>query len=218
MSLLSTYQSLLTEKIATSSTAFHSAQNRLDAINEATANIVEAYDIPSLIKKGTLSFTSGVGVFPTDYVRMIKLWVVVNSTVQEFTYMPVDQFDEQSANNANYWWTVDYDTGTAALAPYIVPTTVTSANIRYYRTTPTLVNPSDDSLLPVYYDDAVAYWAASILMRNESNFAKAKEYDEKRDQSLNSAIQAVRKLGGVKQNERLRSTFESFPILSGRTP
>lgn len=215
---LSTLKQLLTEKIGNSSTVFHDDTSRIAAINEAITNICEAYDIPQMIKKGTLAFTSGIAVIPTDYFRMVKLWYTNGSTNLEFTWMPPDNFDDQTATSALYYWTIDYNSITSGQSIYIVPNTITSCNIRYLKVPNVLSAASDQTSLPSFFDDATTYWAASILMRDEGNLQRAQDFDRKTAQSVNSAYQAANVQAGVKQNNRLRSLYEKYSILSNRTP
>ena len=214
MSTLATYKTRLTEKIAQSSTAFHTNETRVNAINEAISNMAEAYDIPDLIKKAPITFASGQADKPTDYFRMVKLFLT-DDVEREFTYLIEDLFDVQDANSAEDYWTEDFVISTGTRRLLVVPNTETDFTARYVRIPTVLTNDADESGIDYHFDDVVAYWSASILLRNEgtASLGKSQEMERKARETCVIAIGSKRKRGGVKQGERLRSRFEKYPLL-----
>ena len=184
------------------------------AINEALQNITEGYDIPDYIKKASLIFAAGEADIPSEFFRMVKIWLTSDPN-REFTYIPEDIFDVQTPLSSNDYWTIDFDEITQTRRFFIVPTNQTAFTIRYIKRPVTLAVDTDDSGLAVNFDDVVAYWSAHILLRNEENYNKADSMEKKARELCIMAIQSKRKQGGVKQGERLRSRFEKYPLLSG---
>lgn len=221
MSQLSTYLTLLTQKLSQSNTGFHTSADRNAAINEAILKIADNYEVPELRKKpvptGTITFTNGLAVKPSDFLRMIKLWdTIIPPPFGEYTYLVNDLFDDQPPNASSLFWTVDFDPTTSTQKFYIAPFTSTPSvlNMRYI-VLPTVLNqPTDESGLTFQWDNAVAYKAASILFNNEHNPAGG-VMEQSANTEIQKAYEAISKQGGVKQGERLRSRFEKYPLLNG---
>ncbi len=221
MSTLSTYLTLLTQKLAQSNTGFHTSADRNAAINEAILKIADNYEVPELRKKpvpnGTITFTNGLATIPSDFLRMIKLWdTIIPPPFGEYTYLVNDLFDDQAVNNSNLYWTVDFDPTSATQKFYIIspnPSPVT-VNMRYIVKPTVLSQPNDESGLTSQWDNAVAYKAASILFNNEHNPA-GQVMEMNSSMEIQKAYEAISKQGGVKSGERLRSRFEKYPLLNG---
>jgi hypothetical protein len=217
MSQLSVYLQLLIQKLAQSNTGFHTAADRTATVNEAILKIADNYEVPELRKRplpaGTITFLNGLSPIPADLLRVVKLWDPVQPTL-EYTYIVNDLFDQQSPNAANLFWTIDFNPVTATQQMYIVPSNLASKtlNLRYIALPTVLVNPTDESGLTTQWDNAVAYKAASILLNNERNPAGGL-MEQSATMEIEKAIQAIRKVGGVKTGERLRSRFEKYPLL-----
>ncbi len=211
MSTLSTYKSALTYRLASSNTAYHSDDERKSAINEAIGDIAERYDISALYKRATLTITSGTCNLPTDCLRVVKIWDPTTQTI-EYEYITEDDYD-QRASTESYYWTIDYDTATALRKMKFLPTTATSAYIRYIKVPATLSADADTSDLPTQFDDAVAYKAAAILLRNERSFDAYKAMDMEGDSMTIKAINALKWQGGVKSGTRLKSRYEKYSLL-----
>lgn len=215
---LATYLQLLTQKLAQSNTGFHTTEDRVESINEAILSIADKYEIPQLRRKpypnGTITFTNGVADFPLDMLRVVKLWNPTPTPV-EYTYLVNDLFDDQPPNSVNTVWTIDYDVSTGTQRMFIAPSVVspTVLNMRYIANPTILVNSNDQSGIDFHWDYAVAYKAASILLNNERN-PSAPIMEEEANMEIKKAYEAVRKSGGVKQGERLRSRFEKYPLLN----
>lgn len=214
MSVLSTYKTLVSQKLATSGTGFFTTEAREAAINEAIGDIYGAYDIPDLFKVAPLTFASGMADKPSDYFRMIKVWDATEAT-PEYTYLPEDLFD-QAAANGSWYWTEDYDTGTGRRRLFIKPTSTTTVRIRYVRTPTTLVDDGDESLLPVQFDDVIAYGATAILANNSNQFDKYKAMKAEYEGMAAKAYGSLKNRGGIKQGSRLRSRFEKMGVLNNR--
>lgn len=220
MSQLSTYLILLTQKLAQSNLGFHTEPIRIQAINEAILKIADNYEVPELRRKpvpsGTITFTNGLATIPSDFLRMIKLWdTIIPPPFGEYTYLINDLFDDQPPNSSNLFWTRDFDPVTSTQKFYITPYSSTPSvlNMRYIVLPTVLAQSSDESGLSSQWDNAVAYKAASILLNNERN-PSAGIMDQSASQEIEKAYEAISKMGGVKQGERLRSRFEKYPLLN----
>lgn len=209
-STLSTLKTLLTQKLGQSNTGFHSEPNREAAINEAIGDIAEAYgqNIIELIKRDTLTLVSGEAADPADFLRMMKVW---DTDDNEFTFLTPDEFDPIDDDSGGNYWTRDYSTTASAVRIMVKPTDVTSLNIRYVIVPTTLSDDADTTEIPTLFDEGIAYMAASILYKNEHNPA-FQFMDEAASRSIMSSLQSIRKHGGSKQGERLRSRYESYPM------
>lgn len=229
MSTLATYQTLLSEKLATTSTTFFTAQMRLNAINYALNDLYNQYDVPELMKVGTISsgtsYSSGplISDFPSDYGRMVKLWWTDTDGVNnELTYITPDQFDDLDYTDTGaYFWTEDWDThATAGRKLFYAPNTLLASgtlHTRYVKKIVALAVDTDDSGINTSWDDAVAYVAASILLEN----AKDNKADTMRAMGSRAASQAYggqKNRGGVKGYARLRSVYEKYSILDNTHP
>jgi hypothetical protein len=220
MSTLSTYLTLLTQKLAQSNTGFHTSADRNAAINEAILKIADNYEIPELRKKpvpsGTITFTNGLATIPSDFLRMIKLWdTIIPPPFGEYTYLVNDLFDDQAINNSSLFWTIDFDPVSATQKFYIIspnPSPIT-VNMRYIVLPTVLVNPNDESGLTAQWDNSVAYKGASILFNNEHNPAGG-VMEQSFNTEIIKAYEAISKIGGVKAGERIRSRFEKYPLLN----
>lgn len=218
MSSLSVYLQLVIQKLAQSNTGFHTTSFRIAAINEAILKMADNYEIPELrvkpVPSGTIIFTNNVVDIPSNFLRMIKLWDPIQPTL-EYTYLVNDLFDQQAANNTDLYWTTDFDPTTSTQRFYITTNSVSpvTLNMRYIKLPTVLANGNDESGLSAQWDNAVAYKAASILLNNERN-AAAGIMEESAVKEIEKAYEAIRKVGGVKQGERLRSRFEKYPLLN----
>lgn len=216
MSSLAVYKALVTEKLGTSSTSFHTDQARTDAINEAISDICNSYDIPAMFIRSTLTFSSGLAAIPSNFFRMVKVWDPTTET-NEFTYITTDLFDGLSSTDGNYW-TIDYDISSSTRKFNVLPTATTTVNVRYVKRPTVLVSSSDESGLPIDWDDAVAYGAAAILANNAKDFNKMKSMEVQAEKMASRAYGATKNVGGVKGYSRLRSAYEKYSILDGNHP
>lgn len=218
MSQLSTYLQLLIQKLAQSNLGFHTESFRIQSINEAILKIADNYEVPELRVKplltGIITFVNNVTDIPADFLRMIKLWDVVQPTL-EYTYVINDLFDQQAPNNAQLLWTTDYDPSTNTQRFFITTNSISpvTLNMRYIKLPKVLNQPNDESGLTSQWDNAIAYKAASILLVNERNASSA-IMEENAVKEIEKAYEAIRKVGGVKTGERLRSRFEKYPLLN----
>lgn len=212
MSTLSQYKSLLTQKLATSSTSFYSSEARTAAINEAITDLYNQYDIPQLIKRATLTVASGLATIPSDMARMVKIWDATDAN-PEYLYQTPDQFDQLATTESAYW-TIDYDTTSGTQKIFIKPTSETSLRMRYIITPTTLVADADESKLPTVWDDVVAYGAAATLLYNAKDFNKANSMRAACNAAASRAYGFVKNQGGIKSGSRLRSWFEKWDVLN----
>lgn len=218
MSQLSTYLQLLIQKLSQSNLGFHTEAFRIQSINEAILKIADNYEVPELRVKplltGTITFTNYVADIPTNFLRMVKLWDIPQPTL-EYTYVVNDLFDQQAPNNAELLWTTDYDPSTDTQRFFITSNSPSPVilNMRYIKLPKVLNQPNDESGLTSQWDNAVAYKAAAILLTNERNASSA-IMEENAKEEIKKAYEAIRKVGGVKTGERLRSRFEKYPLLN----
>lgn len=94
------------------------------AANSARRYILMNYEVRDFIKTGTLTFTSGIASFPSDYFRAVKMIKTTDSTYEYYS-VDEDQFDE----NLSRHFTIKDDSGTRKF--FIQPTSVTSTTLRY---------------------------------------------------------------------------------------
>lgn len=213
MATLSTYTTLLNQKLGRSTTNFWTPEMKTQAINNAVSDVLLEYAPPSHMKRDTLTFASGKVAKPADYFRMVKLWD--NTTKVEFEYIVEDEFDDLSATSSGYW-TEDYDTTDNTRKLFIRPTTQTATNIRYVKNPVILVAGTDESGLEKEWDDAVAHISASMLFANAGETESFQLHDELSKGEKRKAWLAIKKRGGVKQGERLRSKYERVSQLNKR--
>ena len=168
MSTLSRYRALVTEKLAQSSTTFHTKESRDDAINEAVGTIAEQYEIPELIVRDVLTWTVATGgnyaTIPASFFRMHKLWSTSSTELgREWTYVTPDEFDSLADTSGDYW-TEDYRVASSSRVFFLKPTTITSTNIRFQKTPVTMSQASDDSGISSHWDEVIAYWGQCMVV------------------------------------------------------
>lgn len=213
MATLSTYTTLLNQKLGRSTTNFWTPEMKTQAINNAVSDVLEEYAPPSHVRRGTLTFASGKVAKPADYFRMVKLWD--NTTKVEFEYIVEDEFDDLSATSSGYW-TEDYDTTDDTRKLFIRPTTQTATNIRYVKSPLVLSAGTDESGLETEWSEAVAHMSASALFANAGETESFQLHEQLGRQQRAKAWLAIKKRGGVKQGERLRSKYERVSQLNKR--
>lgn len=214
MSTLSTYLTGLTYKLAQSSTAFFTEPMRIAAINEAITKLTESYEIPDLVIRSSLTFSSGTVAIPSNFQRMIKMWDT-STEATEYTYLINDIFDNIITQNQDTkYWTIDYSTTTSTRRFYVNPDDTTTVYVRYLKNPTTLSVGGDESGVSSYFDDAIAYWSAAILFKNSGDYPKSQTMELASRQAIQMAFQSVVQVGGRKQHARVRSVYESVPILT----
>lgn len=218
MSTFSTYNSIIEQKIANTSEVFFTAQMKRQAANDAIQSILDNYDPPELIKRATLSPSSGVASKPSDYYKMVKLWAVDDDGLQtnEYVYVVPDEFDRM-ADTAAYFWTEDYNVSAAAIRLLIKPTSVTSLQIRYVIAPTEMTDDSTDSGLGSNWDEAVAYGTVAKLLQNDGRYQEAQEFERLFKERVAQVYASEKNPGGIKQNNRLKSKYERISQLGNNT-
>lgn len=75
MSNYTTYDAVISNKLANTSEIFYDAEMKREACNQVVRQILDWYDIPEMTVKGHITFDSnGIATKPSDYTRMVKLW------------------------------------------------------------------------------------------------------------------------------------------------
>lgn len=209
MSTFSTYNTLLEQKLANVSELFYDTEMKRQETNNTIKEILQKYDVPEMMKRATLTITSGKVAKPTDYVRMAKLWEIdVNGIeLNEHLYLVPDIFDEKAATAA-YWWTEDYDTTDDTRKLFIRPTSTTSLEIRYIKSFTEMTDDLTDSGLSSNWDEAVAMVATSKLLKSANRYDESQQYEAAGWQQVAEAYLSLKNPGGIKQNNRLKSKYE----------
>jgi hypothetical protein len=215
MSLFSTYDSLVSSKIANNSEVFFDADMKRQAANDVTKEILQEYDIPEMVKVATLTIASGIATIPTDYFRMVKLWSIDSSSIQEqeYQYVIPDSMDSM-ATTASYYWTEDYDTSSAVRVLKIRPTSVTSLQIRYVIKPTEMTSGSVNNGLSAQWDECIAYGCAMKLFQNSSRWDESREFERLFKKKTAEVYSSIKNPGGFKQSNRVRSRFERISLLN----
>jgi hypothetical protein len=216
MSTFATYNTLIEQKIATTSELFFDTDMKRQACNDTVKEILQQYDVPEMIVRATQSFTSGVGTKPSTYFRMVKLWASNATTgveTNEYIYRQPDEFDSLASTEA-YWWTEDYNVSAAAFRLLIRPTSVTSLNIRYIKTPSDMSTDAIDCGLSSSWDECIALGTTVKLYNIAKLYNEARETERIYKTKLAQVYQAFKNQGGIKQNNRIKSKFERINRLT----
>ncbi|REK57570.1 MAG: hypothetical protein DWQ49_08875 [Bacteroidetes bacterium] len=205
MSTLSTYKTLLTRKLATSSNNYYSAEARTQAINDAIRQFTDEYRPVELRKKADIAIAKDaddyyIGALPSDLSttnRIVKLWEEANK--RELVYVDPNQFYHMSGDVYTY----DYAASASALRLFIAPTDITTLEAHYIADPTTLTADSDDSGLTQKSDELIALYAAEKLFqegKDANGMALVESMKAK-------AVRAWHNQYGV-TSKRLKSRFE----------
>jgi hypothetical protein len=213
MSTYSTLNTLVEQKLANTSEIFYDPEMKRQAANDTVTEILQEYDIPEFIRKptttGLFTFTSGKASKPTDYFRMVKMWDVDSTGIEDKEYMYKEPADfDQLATTDSYYWTEDYDASDSTRKLYIKPTTTTSVYIRYIKTPTEMTDDSIDCGLSTQWNEAIALGTVMRLYRNAKMYDEAREMERLYRQKKADTYMAVKSTGGIKENKRLRSKYE----------
>lgn len=220
MSSYTEYNTQVNYLLGTTSEDFWTAAMRVKAINNAIKRFLNAYDLPEMIKRSTITFDSlGIGKKPSDYFRMVKLWDVDSDgkETNEYIYIPPDEYDKQ-ATSASYYYTEDYDTTDAAIRLKCLPIDAGTLQVRYVKAYTTVVTTaSTDSGLSSKWDENVACLAANYLLQNsgeEVESAKANGVMNRYREITPNGISANQYPGGWQHAPRIQSIYEKRSLLN----
>jgi len=190
---------------------------KVQAINDAIEELLEEYDIPEFSKRAIITFDSnGLAALPSDYFRMIKLWNVDSSSVEEseYLYITEDNFDKKASTDA-YYWTEDYIIADAARKLKVLPIASGTLQIRYIKTH-TAVNSTDtaDSGLAARWDKVVAASACKNLLDNAGQDKEAEKWAKNAMQWKINVWSALKGRGGFKEGSRVKSRYERISLLN----
>lgn len=165
MSLLSTYKSLLDQKLRNTSTRSFSESERENAINFATKDVSRFKDWDERKKTTTLTLTSGVvDTLPSDFGRPVILYET-DKTPSSSQFNRVSQ--EAFLEDITQTYTLLDISGTRSMK--IFPTSQTSLELLYIEAVTTMVDDGNDSTLDSKYDEAVVFWAAARLLKSQKD-------------------------------------------------
>ena len=221
MSTFATYDNLIEQKLADTSEVFFTAEVKAQATNDTINEILREYDIPEFMVRpsttGQITFASGKADFPSDYVRMIKLWKNGASGVEQniYTYIVPDDFDQLS-DTAAYFWTEDYDPDDDTRKLFLKPISDTAIECRYIKSATTLVVATDESGLASTWDECVAYGATMRCLQQASLYDEARELERLYMEKRAEVYLSVKNPGGIKQGSKLKSRWGRYSLL-GKT-
>lgn len=217
MSTFNQYNDILEAKIGNTSELFYDEGMKKLEFNSTLLEIVQMYDVPTMSRIMDLAFdTDGVCDVPEDFVRMRKLFSVDTDGVQtrEFVYVsPVDT-DGLGSSSSGYW-TMDYDKTSFSMKLKIYPNEATTLRARYYAKPAELVDTTTESGLERNWDEAVAYGTVARIYGNAGRYEESAYYENLYNKFLAKAWALVRNPGGVKQNNKLKTTLRSTNFLGG---
>ena len=215
MSTFATYNTLIEQKIANTSETFFDTEMKRQAANDTVKEILQEYDVPEMIIRATQTFASGIGTKPATYFRMVKLWATDSAGVEtnEYKFLPPADFDAKAATDG-YFWTEDYNVSAAAFRLLLRPTSVTSLNIRYIKQPTEMTSDSIDSGLASSWDEATALGVATKLFQIAKMYKEAQEIERLYRAKKAEVYLAVKNVGGIKENNRLRSKYERMNLLN----
>lgn len=213
MSVFTTYNTIVEQKLANNSEVFFTSEMKRQAANEVTKEIVQQYDLPELIRRpstsGTLIVASGVAAFPSDYFRLVKFWLEDSDNIEsaEFIYIRPEEFDGLS-DTAAYFWTEDYDPSDDTRKFFFKPTTETAIHMRYIQQATEMTTDSTDNGLSSQWDDIIGFLTVARLLQNAGRYDEAQFFENTGNARLRDVYGSVKNPGGVKQNARFRSKYE----------
>lgn len=217
MSLYSTYNTLTERCLSDTTETFYESATKAQAINDAIEELLESYDIPEFIKRSTITFDSdGLAAIPSDYFRMVKLWDVDSNGVEtnEYKYIVEDKFDKKSSSDAHFW-NEDYIVADAERKLKVLPTDSDELQIRYVKVHGEVdTTGATDSGLQSRWDKVVAYGAAKILLLDSGQYDEARIFEDEFMKRAAQVFGALKKRGGVKQANRIKSRWSRQSLLN----
>jgi len=215
MSNYNTYDAQVSNKIANTSEIFYDEAMKRQEMDNTIEEILRMYDIREFRRKTTIEFdSSGEADKPDDYFRMKKLWDVDSNGVQtsEYHFVEPDDLDGQ-ATTASFWWTEDWD-GTEFILKCF-PIDSDELQIRYIARPTALTNTTTDCGLSSDWDEAVVWGTIFRLYQNAGRYEESQTYKLYYDRALSKCWLATKNIGGIKQNNRIKSKWDRISLLGG---
>lgn len=180
MSTLSTYSTILSRKIGTSSNNYFSLEARIQAINDACREFTDRYKPKELRKKANVTIAVDAddyytGTVPSDLStpnNVVKFWE--KSSEREFIYMDPEQFYRYGTDI----WTIDYSVTAAGQKIFVGATDVTTLEMHYYKSPTVMASDADDSGLNSKSDELIALMAAQKLFSDAQDKDNLKRVTE----------------------------------------
>lgn len=218
MSNYNTYNTQVENRIANTSEIFYDEEMKREAMDNTIEEILRLYDVREFRRKTTITFDSdGEASKPADYFRMKKLWNVDSNGVEtaEYHFKEPEEMDGQSTS-ASYYWTED-DDGTGTMILKCWPTDSGELQIRYIARPTELTDTTTDCGLSSDWDEAVVFGTVFRLYQNAGRYDEAMNFKQFYDDALAKCWQATKNIGGIKQNNRIRSKWDRMSLLGGFT-
>ncbi len=196
MATLTTLQVAVLRRLGTSAIDLYTPDKQTEALNRARKKILMEHNIEDFIRETTISFTSGVGTLPSNYLRRVNpenpkkrdLWNDSAST--DYLKVSIARLDDEDSDT----WTIDNTTGTKQVK--IIDADTVTLNFRYIYLPDDMSDPSDDSGLPSYFDDAHALFAAVLLLKDEREIETAAVVEQYYKDELFLALSTEKKEKG----------------------
>jgi hypothetical protein len=158
-------------------TLFTEAEKTL-ALNTVRRRLILEYNLQEFIKVSSVAVASGVGTFPSDYVRIVKEKNAQGKTVSlwinEVYYEKVTP--TRFYDNIDYTWTVKQDTAGGSFEIY--PADSGTYNLRHIYKPSDMSDPTDQSGLPAQFDELHPLMAARQLLFDNRQYDSASAMDE----------------------------------------
>lgn len=198
----------LTDALGTAEQNLYTYDRRVRAINSTIQQLLTFYDIDQYRVTVNLNFNNGVAVVPDDMLRAIQ----IRNAAQNTSYLQVDflQFQEQVPNT----WIFQYNTVTDAQDIHVKPALTGQLEFSYTQMPAALVDGSDSLRLRDWWLQAIAYQAAAYLFKQTSNFNRAESAEKTANDFKAMAWQSERQKIVGKEEQRLRSVYETKPFLT----
>lgn len=214
MSTYNKYNEGIENSLGNSSEIFFEEPMKKEAVNWAVLEIAQMYAIQSLSKKASVtSDADGLIDYPSDYMRMIRLFDSANVSTK-YEYVEPLTMDDMG-DNESYYWTSDKVLDGDDEQIHIRPKAVANLTMRYYRLPTEIVNDTDESGLSKHWDKAVVSGAVYRLVENASGYQEATVYREAFENAVRKAWGHVRDIGGVKSNTKVKSIYARKRLLGG---
>ena len=166
-----------TARLGTNVTTLYTEAIKTNALNTTRLRLILDYNLEEFIKVDTVAVVSGVGTFPSDYLRLVK---ENNAKNQEVSLWLSDNYYTRVSttkfyDNVDYTWTIKQDTAGGSFEVY--PSTTATFNLRYFYK-PDDMSGSDDSGLPSQFDEIHPLMAARQLLFDNAQYDRAAALDE----------------------------------------
>ena len=217
MSSYNTYNNQVEAKIGNTSEIFYDESTKREEMNNTIEEVLRMYDIREFRRKTTITFdATGEASKPATYFRMKKLWDIDSNGVEESEYHFVEpELLDRQATTSAFWWTEDYDDDTSAFILKCFPIDSGTLQIRFIARPTELTDTTTDSGLSGDWDEAVVWGTIFRLYQNAGRYEESQTYKIYYDDALSKCWSATKNIGGIKQNNRIKSKWDRISLLGG---